>query len=647
MTVKGTYYGATSDIEGNFRIERVNPGTYTVEVSLLGYKLVQFTGVKVEAGQVTTLRAKLEETVLTLGQDIVVVGEKPLFDIQETASRRNMAQADIQAAAVQNVQAIVSMQPGVVMADNWLLMYMCWEVMGLASYLLIGFWYERPEAAKAASKAFIVTRFGDVGFGLALVLMWTVAGTFTFEGVFHLVESGSWTGPTLVAASLLLFMGAMGKSAQFPLHVWLPDAMAGPTPGSALIHAATMVAAGVYLVARSYPLFEANPATLHVIATIGAITAVMAALIAVVMDDIKKVLAYSTISQLGYMMLALGMGSWVAAIFHLMTHAFFKALLFLAAGSVIHSCHTQDLHEMGGLWRKMPWTMTTWVLGALSLAGIPPLAGFWSKDEILLATFKGGHYGFLAVATGTAMLTAFYMGRATFLAFFAEPGPDSKTAHAHESPRVITGPLAVLATLAVVSGFVGSPFGGYAFGKFLGEHGEGEFNIVLATVAVVLALVAIGYAYVMYVRRTVRPDWYMDNKFVSAVLVQRFRIDEAYDTFLVGPVMVLSRFARRLDIAVVDGVVRAFGGLGLLVSRGLAVFDRKGVDGVVDGLGDSVRGAGAGIRRILTGNVQLYLLLLVAPLLDRLTAPLVRAYIRRNNSIALRRLAELLTAPVA
>ena len=504
---------------------------------------------------------------------------------------------------------------GVVLANGWLLMYMCWEVMGLASYLLIGFWYERPEAAKAASKAFIVTRFGDVGFGLALVLMWTVAGTFTFEGVFHLVESGSWTGPTLVAASLLLFMGAMGKSAQFPLHVWLPDAMAGPTPGSALIHAATMVAAGVYLVARSYPLFEANPATLHVIATIGAITAVMAALIAVVMDDIKKVLAYSTISQLGYMMLALGMGSWVAAIFHLMTHAFFKALLFLAAGSVIHSCHTQDLHEMGGLWRKMPWTMTTWVLGALSLAGIPPLAGFWSKDEILLATFKGGHYGFLAVAIGTAMLTAFYMGRATFLAFFAEPGPDSKTAHAHESPRVITGPLAVLATLAVVSGFVGSPFGGYAFGKFLGEHGEGEFNIVLATVAVVLALVAIGYAYVMYVRRTVRPDWYMDNKFVSAVLVQRFRIDEAYDTFLVGPVMVLSRFARRLDIAVVDGVVRAFGGLGLLVSRGLAVFDRKGVDGVVDGLGDSVRGAGAGIRRILTGNVQLYLLLLVASIL--------------------------------
>ena len=221
---------------------------------------------------------------------------------------------------------------GVVIADDWLLMYMCWEVMGLASYLLIGFWYETEAAPPAAMKAFLVTRFGDVGFGLALVMIWLNTGTFRFEEVFGAVESGAWVGPTLVVASLLLLAGAMGKSAQFPLHIWLPDAMAGPTPGSALIHAATMVAAGVYLVARSFPLYEANPATLTVIGTIGAITALLGALIALAMNDIKKVLAYSTISQLGLMFLALGTGSWVAAIFHLTTHAFFKALLFLGRG---------------------------------------------------------------------------------------------------------------------------------------------------------------------------------------------------------------------------------------------------------------------------------------------------------------------------
>ena len=238
---------------------------------------------------------------------------------------------------------------GVVLASNWLLMYMCWEVMGLASYLLIGFWYETAEAPPASMKAFLVTRFGDVGFGLALVLMFFTFSTFSFEAVFSIAESGLANPYVLTAIALLLFAGAMGKSAQFPLHIWLPDAMAGPTPGSALIHAATMVAAGVYLVARSFPLFEAVPMTLTVVGTIGTITAVMGALIALAMNDIKKVLAYSTISQLGMMFLALGTGNWVAAIFHLVTHAFFKALLFLGAGSVIHATHTQDLHELGGL----------------------------------------------------------------------------------------------------------------------------------------------------------------------------------------------------------------------------------------------------------------------------------------------------------
>ena len=500
---------------------------------------------------------------------------------------------------------------GVVLANGWLLMYMCWEVMGLSSYLLIGYWFEEPIAAKAASKAFLVTRIGDVGFGLALVVMWTRAHSFQFEEVFHLVETGSWVGPTVVAAALLLFLGAMGKSAQFPLHVWLPDAMAGPTPGSALIHAATMVAAGVYLVARSFPLFEANPETLHVVATIGTITAVLAALIAVAMNDIKKVLAYSTISQLGYMMLALGMGSWVAAIFHLMTHAFFKALLFLGAGSVIHATHTQDLHEMGGLWKKMPWTTATWVLGALSLAGIPPLAGFWSKDEILLVAYKEGQTVFLIIAILTAALTAFYMARATFLAFFAKPGPNSKSDHAHEAPWVMLGPLVVLAVLAVTAGIVGSPWGGYAFGKFMGEHAEGEMNIKLAALAVSAALAAIAYAWAMYVKGAIEPDWYMKNRFVQMVLARHFRIDEAYDLMLVGPVMAISEFFRKIDTAIVDGAVRGVGTIGFVASRVLSVFDRKGIDGVVDGLGDGVVDSGAQIRRMLTGNVQAYLLMFV------------------------------------
>jgi NADH-quinone oxidoreductase subunit L len=501
---------------------------------------------------------------------------------------------------------------GVVLADGWLLMYMCWEVMGLSSYLLIGFWYNDAVAARAASKAFIVTRFGDVGFGLALVVMWWAARSFQFETVFKLVESGGWVGVTLTACCLLFFLGAMGKSAQFPLHVWLPDAMAGPTPGSALIHAATMVAAGVYLVARSYPLFEASPVSLTVVATIGTITAVMAAVIAVSMTDIKKVLAYSTISQLGLMMLALGVGSWVAAIFHLMTHAFFKALLFLAAGSVIHGTHTQDMREMGGLWKKMPWTTVTWVLGALSLAGIFPLAGFWSKDEILLAAYESGQTGFLIAGLVVAVLTAFYMGRATFLAFFVSPRPGSKSEHAHESPWVMTAPLVILATLAVVAGFIGSPLSQYAFGTFLGEHGEGEMNYLLAAIAVGAALAGILYAYNEYVRRGERSDRYLKSRYVSSPLTRGFWIDDVYQNAVVTPALVLASFFRRVDTAVVDGVVRSFGWIGLKISGVLAVFDRRVVDGAVDGLGDGVTGAGRQVRRMQTGNVQTYLLLLGA-----------------------------------
>ena len=499
---------------------------------------------------------------------------------------------------------------GVVLSDGWLLMYMCWEVMGLASFLLIGFWYETPTASAASMKAFMVTRLGDVGFGLGLAVMWLSVGSFTFSTVFHRVETGAWAGPTLIAAALLLFMGAMGKSAQFPLHVWLPDAMAGPTPGSALIHAATMVAAGVYLVARSYPLFEANPITLQVVAIIGGITAVMAALIACAMDDIKKVLAYSTISQLGYMMIALGVGSWGAAIFHLMTHAFFKSLLFLAAGSVIHGTHTQDAREMGGLWKKMPWTTATWIIGALSLAGIPFFAGFWSKDEILLTAFNNGNTVLLVAGLVVAFLTAFYMGRITFIAFFAKPGLTSKSPHAHESSPVMVVPLVVLATLAALVGFVGAPpF--YAFARFLGEQAD-PFNIALAAIAVLSAVAGLTYAWVMYQRGWAFPDWYLRNRRIAPVLIHQFWIDEAYQRVIVAPAMLLADLLRKADVAVVDGIVRGFGHAGMALSGFLAVFDRSVVDGAVDGLGSGVVGSGGQVRRIQTGNVQTYLLLLVA-----------------------------------
>jgi len=501
---------------------------------------------------------------------------------------------------------------GVVLADDWLLMYMCWEVMGLASYLLIGFWYETEAAPPAAMKAFLVTRFGDVGFGLALVMIWLNTGTFAFEEVFHAVETSAWAGPTLIAASLLLLAGAMGKSAQFPLHIWLPDAMAGPTPGSALIHAATMVAAGVYLIARSYPLYEANPVTLTVIGAIGAITALLGALIALAMNDIKKVLAYSTISQLGLMFLALGTGSWVAAIFHLTTHAFFKALLFLGAGSVIHATHTQDLRELGGLWRKMPWTAGTWVVGTLALAGIPPLAGFWSKDEILLAAYHSHQYLILAAGVVTAALTAFYMGRATLLAFFVEPGEKSQSGHAHESPWVMTAPLAVLAALAATVGFWGSPLTDYAFASFLGEHEVVEPSYWLMAVAIGVAVGGLGLAYAAYMRGLFNPDDFLQNRFIGGLLSHKFWVDEAYDRLVVRPVLVSSRGLQRLDHAVVDGTVRAFGWAGMAISAVLAVFDRKGIDGAVDGLGGSVSEAGEGVRRVQTGNVQTYLMLLVA-----------------------------------
>ncbi len=345
---------------------------------------------------------------------------------------------------------------GLVLANNYLQMYIFWELVGLCSYLLIGFWYEKQSASDAAKKAFLTTRVGDVGMMIGMLLIFFTTGSFAFGDIFGMVEAGTIPATILTASSILLFCGAVGKSAQFPLHVWLPDAMEGPTPVSALIHAATMVAAGVYLVGRSFPLFSASPQAMMTVAIIGVFTAIFAATIAVVQTDIKKILAYSTISQLGYMIFALGMGAYVAGLFHLMTHAFFKALLFLGAGSVIHATGTQEISEMGGLAKKMKVTTWTFVIGSLSLSGFPIFAGFWSKDEILGFAFDTGRYVFFAIGAFTAFLTAFYMFRLIFVVFAGKQSHASE--HAHESPKTMTIPLVILSVLAVIAGYIGAPF---------------------------------------------------------------------------------------------------------------------------------------------------------------------------------------------
>src|SRR2546425_11449393 len=370
-----------------------------------------------------------------------------------------------------------------VLAGNFLLLYVFWEGVGLCSYLLIGFWYTRPAAAQAGKKAFIVNRVGDFGFGLGIMLIWVTFGTLGYAEVFAKADATIGAG-TYTAIALLLFMGATGKSAQLPLFTWLPDAMEGPTPVSALIHAATMVTAGVYIVARCHKLFEMAPLSLEIVAWVGGLTALFAASIGLVQTDIKRVLAYSTISQLGYMFVGVGVGAYAAGVFHLVTHAFFKALLFLGAGSVIHGMNgEQDLRRMGGLAPRMLVTTVTVFVGAWGLAGLPPFAGFFSKDEILASTFHEGHIALWLILLLGALLTAFYTGRLFLLAFMGAPRMSREQAHhVHESPPVMTLPLAVLALLTVVAGVLGVPSAhGTAGARFLSpvlpfkeaEHGGG------------------------------------------------------------------------------------------------------------------------------------------------------------------------------
>jgi len=494
-----------------------------------------------------------------------------------------------------------------VLAANYVLLFVGWEGVGLSSYLLIGFYFLRKSASDAGKKAFIVNRIGDFGFMLGMFLLFRAFGTLDFQTLF--AKAGTWQPDamgqfgTLTIACLLFFMGATGKSAQLPLYVWLPDAMEGPTPVSALIHAATMVTAGVYVVARSHVLFTHSETALIVVGTVGCATAFFAATIGLVQTDIKKVLAYSTVSQLGYMFLACGVGAFTAGIFHLMTHAFFKALLFLAAGSVIHAMGgEQEMPRMGGLGKKIRWTYYTMLTATLAIAGIPPLAGFFSKDSILFEAFRreGGWHSLYAFGLLTALLTSFYMFRLIFLTFRGRPRYDEKKVHVHESPWSMLGPLVVLAILSVIGGWLALPtfYGGPDyFANFLApvfggaqeatdaatEAAAHQLELILAGVAFGTALLGIAIAYWLYLKNPRKPeDLAKSMRPAYTTLLNKYYVDELYAFLVVRPLLWLSTnvFWKATDVA--------------------------GIDGTVNGIAHGVAAIGDGVRHSQSGNTRSY-----------------------------------------
>ena len=472
-----------------------------------------------------------------------------------------------------------------VLADNFLLLYVAWELVGICSYLLIGFWHERPAAKEAAKKAFIVTRIGDVGMLIGILLIWREVGTFSMFDAFEAVSSGAMSEGVTTVAALLLFLGAMGKSAQFPFHVWLPDAMEGPTPVSALIHAATMVVAGVFLVARVYPIFSAYDGdALLVVAIVGLITALMASTIALVSVDLKRILAYSTISHLGLMMLSLGAFGYTAAIFHLLAHGFAKALLFLGAGSVMHGTDELDIRKMGGLRKVMPMTAFLFSLGALSLGGIPILSGFWSKDEILLAVNEHLNPAFIILALLTAFLSAMYMARAMFVPFFGNLRQEME--HAHESPASMIGPMALLGVLAAVFGFVSFNWPGsyQGIGSFLFFHeAEGfHFNWWLGILSIILAVGAFILGYLVYIKDRVSLEGFRARLgSLIPVVENKYYFDEAYQWAVDRVVLVFANFIGLFDRIVIN-------------------------DLAVNGPANSVHRLGVAMRLHVTGHVYSY-----------------------------------------
>ena len=504
-----------------------------------------------------------------------------------------------------------------VLADNFLLLFVGWELVGLSSYLLIGFWYRRRSAALAAKKAFIVNRFGDLGFTLGIMAIWTVVGSLNFPQVFatlpQLYQSGAIQTWQMNGIALLLFCGAVGKSAQFPLHVWLPDAMEGPTPVSALIHAATMVNAGVYLIARASSVFALVPGAMVVVAAIGIFTAILAASIAFTQTDIKRVLAYSTLSQLGYMFAALGVGAYVAAIFHLVAHGFFKGLLFLDSGSVIHAVHyEQDMNRMGGLARKIPITHATMLIGSLAIAGIPPLAGFFSKYEILGESFKNGFVWVWAIGVLVALMTAFYMFRLMGKTFYGPSHVDPAVEPTiHESPRSMTVPLMLLAIPSLAVGAaLGLPFGAGLINQWLdpvfhpadvllGRQAE-AFQLFGIDGGLILISTGVAVAGVL-------GAWFL---FGFLKFHPREALVQAY-TQRLRPLYTGSKNKWYFD-ELNDLIFVRIGGL---VAAALWWFDRAVIDGTVNGVARLTQSAGGEIRRIQTGHVQNYALGIAAGLI--------------------------------
>ena len=526
-----------------------------------------------------------------------------------------------------------------VLADNLLLLFVGWEGVGLCSYALIGFWYKDLKNASAGSKAFIVNRVGDFGFTLGVFLLfWGLAQaghpTVVFREIGHHVHeiSGMTFGgfPLLTMVGLLLFVGATGKSAQIPLYVWLPDAMAGPTPVSALIHAATMVTAGVYMCSRMHFVFSLAPGALHTIAWIGAVTAVFAATIGLAQNDIKKVLAYSTVSQLGYMFLGVGVGAYSAGIFHLMTHAFFKACLFLGSGSVIHAMGgEQDMRKMGGLRHHLPRTYLTFLVATLALAGFPLTAGFFSKDEILWQAFSSEHGSVVLWMLGVtgAALTAFYMTRQVCMVFFGEFRADPHTReHLHESPAVMTVPLIILAVGAVAAGYLGLPsfLGGSAFERFLEPvfaapahavargaehaahiHGLG-LEVGLMVLSVGIAAASAFVALMIYGLGRFSNDW-ITSGWLYDLVANKYYVDEIYDATVIRFTLFLAWLGAAFDRVVIDGIVDGSASLTRLGSAITGLFDLRFIDGIVNAIADTTFAWGNRLRNVQTGGINAYL----------------------------------------
>ena len=488
-----------------------------------------------------------------------------------------------------------------VMGNNFLMLFFGWEGVGLCSYLLIGFWYTNKEYGKAARKAFIMNRIGDLGLLIGIFMIFQLFGSLNFTEIFERLPAMRLASGVATTICILLFIGAMGKSAQLPLYTWLPDAMAGPTPVSALIHAATMVTAGIYLIARCNPLYSLSPEAMHFVASVGLVTCLFAAVIGLRQNDIKKVLAYSTVSQLGLMFVALGMGAYASAMFHVTTHAFFKALLFLAAGSVIHGMGgEQDIRKMGGLRKAMPITFYVFLIGTFAIAGFPFLSGFFSKDEIFAFTYAHGGKVWWGLSGLGAMLTAIYMCRLLYVTFFGDfRGTKEQEHHLHESPATMTVPLAVLAGLSLAGGFLNTPhFMHLGNEQWLAHwfswvipiqevHLEPATEWTLMIFTTSLAVVIIIISYFIYGKKSNLPVADADQKGLIRVIANKFYVDEIYDFLIVRPIEKMSKLFHYY-------------------------VDLQGIDGVVNGVGTGVQKLGAQFRKLQNGNIEYYLIGMVA-----------------------------------